>query len=284
MLRQIRAIRRYATLADPHARFHLHPWPNGSPTPEQIFRGATSKNELKAMYQKYVKIYHPDMSTVVHDHQNQVLTPEGKRDRFDQIQHAYEALKNGRGAYSGPRPNPWGGAQATTGRLANQQHFYRHYANSKAFHQAGTWEDYYRMRFNRDPPTQEEIDKNKYSILIGVLLVAALTTSLQVMLAFDKSRQYTRETAIINLQSMQSLDASYNNYDQGLSPLLRLRRFLLYRRTGIDGDTEAMKSEEDEILRNYARKRLSRLEPPTFGNDFKHFHSSMLALPPGRDE
>lgn len=302
----------YATAAgdgikDHHVRQNLHPWPKSKvPAPHEIFiveehsdHEIYSKN-LKSMYQKYIKIYHPDISTklTILDHHSNPILNEQKRTRFDQIQDAYDILKNPsrRMAYKTYTTTTWDGQKYQLSdtfhnyRMANAHRKKYDFKNDEAFWQAGTWEDYYRMKFNREPPTQEELDKNKYNILIGVLVVVSLTTGLQIMLAIDRTKDYNRQTALMNLQAMQSLDATYDNYDQGLSSFLRLRRFLLFRRSamveteqslraqGRDAAADEMrekisddivvnskclnsvKEEEERILKKYAQQRLEKLK------------------------
>lgn len=297
-------------IKDHHVRQNLHPWPKSkTPTPYEIFtvedhndHDVYSKN-LKSMYQKYIKIYHPDISTklTILDHQLNPILNEQKRTRFDQIQDAYDILKNPsrRMAYKTYSTTSWDGEKFRNSQTSSTFHNYRmanahrkkyDFKNDEAFWQAGTWEDYYHMKFNRAPPTQEELDKNKYNILIGVLVVASLTTGLQIMLAIDRTKDYNRQTALMNLQAMQNMDASYNNYDQGLSSFLRLRRFLLFRRSamveteqnlrlqGREDEAEKMrekisddivvnsqhldnlKDEEERILKKYAQQRLDKLK------------------------
>lgn len=126
---------------------------------------------------------------------------------------------------------------------------------------AGTWEDYYKMKYNRAPPTKEELEKNKYKILAGVLLVALLAFSLQIMLALDRTNEYLLQSRLTNLQVMEDLQHSTDNYGDGLQPLDRMRRFLISRRStllmkekgDIVDDTD-LKNQDDELLIKYAQK------------------------------
>lgn len=310
----------YATSAgsdefiDYHKKHELATWPKSkSPTPHEIFNIIDTndqdlyKKQLKSMYQKYIKIYHPDISNnlTILNHENKPLSGEEKRARFDKIQEAYDVLKNPsrRQAYSTYSKTSWDdydykkskrtANDFNTYRMANAHRRKYDFKNDEAFWKAGTWEDYYHMRYNRTPPTQEELDKNKYKILIGVLLVASLTTGLQIMLAINKTEEFNRETALMNLNAIQNIESSYNNYEEGTSRLQRLRRFLLFRRSAmIDKETEYlangneeeakrlrkkihdddvakimqnhkiedMKIEEDKILRKYAQQQVGKFE------------------------
>lgn len=278
-------LRCYATASDPvdhHSKYNLHPWPlSKKPTPYEIF-AINTKNEnlstlefnkiLKKVYSNYVKIYHPDISNNIEilDQNKKPLTSQMKRDRFDQIMAAYDLLKDPRRriAYNRYNSTTWettynpqaGSFEAY--RLANAHRKKYDFHNDEQFWQAGTWEDYYNMRFQRKPPTKEELEKNKYKILAGVLAVTTLVFSLQMMLSFNKSKEMKRQLALSNLKSMQELQRSSDNYGLDTTRFLRLKRFLLQRRSSFinadDVDLEQLKDEDRKLLRKYAQQQVEK--------------------------
>lgn len=256
------SLRRYGV--DHHARHNLKPWPRKSnPLPHELYQSLPKYGDseypkkLKQTYQKYVKIYHPDISqnTVILNEMSQPISEQEKRHRFDCIQRAYETLKN---------PNNYDMNQNAYRDFKSTKVHHKMYERSDKFYQASNWEDLYELRFGRKPPSEEEINANKYKILIGVLLVMSLTTGLQVMLAIDKTNEVHNQTAILNLQSMKAMNDSYENFDEGDSRLQRMKRFLLWRRSGILNKDESLnkekenqlKSEDDQVLKDFARTRL----------------------------
>lgn len=285
--------RYYATRADGdgeidhHKRMNLHPWPNKrNPSPYEIFDlsdGDMSLSQLemnkllKKKYVSYVKLYHPDLSKNLQIyHKGSLLSENIKRQRFDQVQEAYDILKDPRRrvAFRRYTTNNWDEAPRYNQNTApfSKQNYeaYRRaqgHRSSKSFKAdeefwlAGTWEDYYKMKYNRAPPTKEELEKNKYKILAGVLLVALLAFSLQIMLALDRTNEYLLQSRLTNLQVMEDLQHSTDNYGDGLQPLDRMRRFLISRRStllmkekgDIVDDTD-LKNQDDELLIKYAQK------------------------------
>ncbi|KAK6464560.1 hypothetical protein DFJ63DRAFT_317845 [Scheffersomyces coipomensis] len=204
------------------------------------------------------------------------------RHRFDQIQNAYDILKNPRRrvAYNRYSTTNWdqqGQYTQDSSSAFNKDNFeaYRRahahrtnysFENDESFWQAGTWEDYYKMKYGRKPPTKEELDKNKYKILFGVVAVGVLSFGIQVMLAIDSSNEYYAQTRLMNLKSVQDLQNSVDNYGEGSNQIERLRRFLLSRRSSLavkevnepSDSTKTFQDEEDEILVKYAQKRVSK--------------------------
>lgn len=272
------SLRRYATT---HSQYSLHQWPKGvTPSPHEIFsfpenpvsRAAYDK-ALKAMYQKYVKIYHPDAALqrdIIDDHTGKMLSPEQKRARFSAVQSAYELLKDPRNRIAFKRYENTSWADYKRGkttnfeafRMANAHRKKYAYENDPQFWQAGTWEDYYQMRYNRPAPTQEEWDRNKWSILYGVLAVLAIVAALQVMLALEKTDEFNRQTRLMNLRAKADLSSAYENHLEGISSFQRVRRFLLFRRSSLkardEEEDKAQKLEENEILTRYARDQLQK--------------------------
>lgn len=277
--------RRYATEAGRrqvnHTHFDLHAWPKAKrPSPHAIFDMDPSESayktrlefdkKLKSTYKKLVKLYHPDLS-VSHDivEGSSTLLAEAKRARFDEIQKAYELLKDPRKrqAYKKYEHTTWEDykpgktSSFEAYRMANAHRRQYSYENDPKFWHAGTWEDYYQMKWGRSPPTAEELEKNKWKILFRVLAVASVVVVLQIMLALQRTEDFNRQTRLMNLRAEADLKDSYNNYDEGRSQFQRLRRFLLYRRSGLAGrDDESTKQEENEILTRFAKLRLEKLE------------------------
>ncbi|KAK6869241.1 J domain-containing protein 1 [Candida tropicalis] len=237
----------YATAAsedpvDHHKRLGLHEWPTSSnPTAYEIF-GLSSKDMgmsplelnkiLKKRYVSLVKIYHPDTSLVL-KHKGKEIDTDLKRKRFDMIQESYQILKNPRrriaynrfqtttweqqGMYRGHDKGPWSKENFEAHRRANAHRRRYDFKHDEEFWHAATWQDYYQMKYKRAPPTQEELDKNKYKILAGVLLFGAVGFGLQMINAVDNANKYLLETQQLNLKSMKALNDSYDNYGQGHS-------------------------------------------------------------------
>lgn len=281
-------LRTYATSTvlhdDHHRKYDLHPWPKSKkPTPYEIFNLDSSSltlstlelnKLLKGCYVKYVKIYHPDVckNLKLLDDKGREISDEAKRQRYDQIQYAYDVLKDPRRriAYSRYQSLSWeqyGQHKSSfeAYRMANAHRKQYDFQRDEQFWKAGTWEDYYRMRYNKKPPTQEEFDKNKYKILAGVLAVAAVVVTLQIMTALDHAEQYREQVRLKHLHNGQLLRESLENYGQGTTPLLRLRRFLSSRRATLAGQADQQKLDElrendHQIVQKYAQQRLASLE------------------------
>lgn len=268
---------------DPHIKAGLPPWPKSKlPSPKELFDFDTLndinfKNDIKNKYQKYVKIYHPDVSLKLEiKFEGKVLTKEELRQRFDQISSAYEILRDPvkRSAYWRYENSNWSQVHrnnarhkaATGGGTAYQLRAtyerYRQasktagygYQDDEAFWTAGSWEDYYRMKHKREPPTAEEIEKNKYKILAGVIAVATISTVLQYLRAVKKTEEFHAETAYLNKEANADLKGSRNNYEFGTGQLDRMERFLVLRRFNFfdRGDMDKhqdMKNEQDKIMR-----------------------------------
>lgn len=276
------SIRTYATLrAVDHTQYGLHAWPLlKKPLPHEIFAVQDAKNRLdfertlRKTYQNYVKLYHPDVASQheIHGAKGGVLSAEQKRARFDAIQQAYEILKDPRqrAAYNRAQTTTFeqyqGGASGLFDayRKANAHRPKYSYENDPKFWQAGTWEDYYNMRYGRPAPTREEWEKNKWSILWKVLAVASIVVTLQIMLALQRTDEFNRQTRLRNLRANADLTAAYDNYQEGFSRFQRIRRFLLYRRLGLpDRDMDGLKLEENDLLTKYAQERVKKIgEPP----------------------
>ena len=282
----------YATAAsedpvDHHKRLGIHDWPTSSnPTAYEIF-GLSSKDMgmsplelnkiLKKRYVSLVKIYHPDTSLVL-KHKGKEIDTDLKRKRFDMIQESYQILKNPRrriaynrfqtttweqqGMYRGHDKGPWSKENFEAHRRANAHRRRYDFKHDEEFWHAATWQDYYQMKYKRAPPTQEELDKNKYKILAGVLLFGAVGFGLQMINAVDNANKYLLETQQLNLKSMQALNDSYDNYGQGHSEADKVRRFLANRRSTMklkqdhDDEEKLPEPNDDELLRRYAVKRL----------------------------
>ncbi|CAH2351496.1 j domain-containing protein 1 [[Candida] railenensis] len=267
---------RKKSTTDPHIRLGLPPWPDSvNPSPKEIFGFDTMNIPdfdvfIKRKYQTYVKVYHPDVSSKYEiTHRNdEVLTVESKRQRYDQItsaynilrdpqrRHAYWRFENSTTNYS-QRPRPQASqseASFQRFRQASARRTAYSYQNDEAFWQAATWEDYYKMKYKREPPTAEEIEKNKYKILAGVLAVGFISAILQYLYALKRTDDFHAEQALMNLRASDNLEGSKKNYDYGTgSQGDRLKRFLLSRRFNFmdKGDIETstrMKEEEEKIM------------------------------------
>ncbi|EDK42710.1 conserved hypothetical protein [Lodderomyces elongisporus NRRL YB-4239] len=306
--RSSRFAKNYATLADGpvdhHKRLDLHDWPSSkNPTAYEVF-GLTSKDVgmsnlelhkiIKQKYVKLVKLYHPDTSLDLIDEYGDKMSEKTKRKRFDLIQESYDILKNPRrrGAYNrfqtthweqqgpvnrerGPDGQPYTTASFEAFRRANAHRTRFDFKRNEEFWSAGTWNDYYQMKYKRPPPTKEEFEKNKYKILAGVLAVGFLAFALQIMGAIDRTNQYLAETHRMNLQSMKDLNQSYaggaGNLDE-YSEAENVRKFLISRRStirlkqeekrndGSDIDFFAEREEpsDDDLLMRYAKGRVNK--------------------------
>lgn len=262
-----------------HAELKLHPWPHGkTPLPHEIFGllDADCNNKLaydravRRTYQKLVKLYHPDLSALcdIANNDGTVLLEKQKKKRFLEVQGAYEALKNSRHrqAYNRAQTTSWADyKRGQTGsfdayRMANAHRRKYSFQNDPKFWQAGSWEDYYQMRYGRLAPTREEWEKNKWAILWKVLAAASIVVTLQVMLALEKTDEFNRQTRLMNLRANADLSEAYTNYDEGLTRFQRIRRFLLFRRLGLsDRDTDGTKIEENDILTKYAQDQVKKM-------------------------
>ena len=274
------ARRNSSEAGDAHSRYNLHPWPNSRrPTPFEIFNIHEKDHNLptsefnkilRLVFTGYMKIYHPDVSRsrTVFDNKNRELSPEQKKERFDQIINSYDILKNPRRriAYTKYSDTSWDAYRPNASsfeayRMANVHRSKYAFENDEQFWHASNWEDYYKRRFNRPPPTKEELEKNKYKILAGVLAVAAISTGLQFMLAVKRADEFKKEIELLNLEASKNLQESKNNYGQGTTRFQRLRRFLIQRRSSLDLDDETMekiRQDEHDILVRYARKQVGK--------------------------
>ncbi|KAG7665451.1 JID1 [[Candida] subhashii] len=291
----ITSIAHYATAAnedpelDHHKRLDIHPWPKTKdPTPYEIFNLGEQdkklstkelKKILKKTYLAYVKLYHPDTSLVIH-HKGKPLSSEEKKKRFELVQKAYDILKDPRRriAYERYQTTSW--EQQT--RMPDpadgfsKEHFeaYRRanafrgkysFENNEEFWRAATWEDYYRARYKRPAPTVEELEKNKYKILYGVLAVGAIAFALQISRAVDRVNERLLDQQKLNLKTMRALNESYDNYGMGEKEADRVRRFIAARRANLVGKFDATISEfstpqeEDRhALVQYAKKKVKK--------------------------
>ncbi|KAI5969954.1 JID1 [Candida margitis] len=281
--------RMYATSSndfiDHHKRLDLHGWPTSkTPTPYEVF-GLSSKDigmsrielnkVLKLRYVKLVKIYHPDTSLDLTDNYGKALSDEQKRKRFDLIQESYDILRNARrrvaynrfkttsweqqGPYN-PSSEPFSKEGFEAYRRANAHRARYDFSRDEAFWSAGTWNDYYQMKYQRPPPTKEDLEKNKYKILFGVLAIGALAFGLQIMSAIDRTNQYLVETHKMNLKSMRDLNQSYEG-DGSYSEADNVRKFLIGRRTTMRSKKDEFREEEpsdDELLHKYAKGRVDK--------------------------
>jgi hypothetical protein len=239
------------------------------------------KKVIKGVYLKYMKIYHPDISRniEIHDALGNLLNDEQKRARFDQIQNAYDILKDPRrriayrryassswdkddgrgGVYSGfdyNKATPFEAFRNTSAHSARYD-----FSKNEAFWKAGTWDDYYRMTHQRPPPTMKEINKNKIKILIGVVAVAVLVFALQLMLAIEKTNEYIRQTKVQNLKAMKDLNQSYGSPDS--TQLQRLNRFLVDRRATLvnhGANEQEVKDQDNQLLSEFARRQVRKFE------------------------
>ncbi|EGW35149.1 uncharacterized protein SPAPADRAFT_58335 [Spathaspora passalidarum NRRL Y-27907] len=268
-----------------HRRLDLHDWPTSKdPTPFEIFNLKQKdmgmpqlelKRHIKRHYLAYVKLYHPDTSLTIHE-KGEELSAEEKRRRFDQIQQAYDLLKDPRRrvAYSryqtartrgptyGPAQHGYTKEHFEAYRAANAQRRQYDFQNNEEFWQAGTWEDYYRMKYKREPPTKEEFEKNKYKILAGVIAFGALGFALQIVNTYNRTNEMLLDSQKRTLKSMHDLNEHSDNFGQGNSEADGLRRFLVSRRTSLkskkyDEDTEPEPNDK-ELLVKYAKKRVGQ--------------------------
>lgn len=265
-----------SSIQDHHTKFELPPWPKSKdPAPVDIFHLSTNdfklsqrdfNKHIKTIYNKYLKIYHPDIlnQQSIYDENQKLMTDPMKRARFDSIQQAYEILRDPkrRVAYSRSQNTSWESYSKTQSsfdayRMANAHRKQYDFKQDEDFWKAGTWEDYYNMKYGRAPPTQEEFDKNKYKILIGVLTIAAITTSIQLMLAFENYNNTKYQLQLQDLALMQDSNNNYNLRGELNTRFSSIRRMLLHRRSGIEDDELLRVREEEDarVLTEYARMK-----------------------------
>lgn len=275
--------RRYATSSKrriDHSHFGLSKWPKSkAPSPHEIFGMDASESAysnrhefdkaLKSTYKKLVKLYHPDLSVNHEVIENDLELLAGtKRQRFEEVQKAYEVLKDPRKRIAQRRYEntsfrdfkPGQTSSFEAYRMANAHRRQYSYEQDPHFWHAATWEDYYKAKWGRRPPTREEFEKNKWKILYRVLAVAAVAFVLQVMMALERAEEYNRQARITSLHARAGLDNAYNNYDEGTLRFQRIRRFLLYRRLGLpDRDDIKAKQEENDMLTRYAQQQVAKI-------------------------
>lgn len=282
--------RMYATAAGKplsHALANLHPWPKATkPAPHEIFgigqndsyRNDAVRKQVRATYKKYVKLYHPDLAVaneVVGD-DGKVLLMEQKRGRFDAVKHAYESLCNPNQPAVMPRYPTGFTERRSAGHGARFDYAFRKARDTRnktfyneQFWQAATWEEFYKMKYNREPPTMEQIEENKWKILKWVVAFTAVYAVLQMMIAFERTNEYNRQTRLMNLQANAHLAESYASPPAGgsdLTQLGRIKRFLLHRSLSLT-DEERLNT-NNEMLIKYAQ------------DSHGHRADDMLALPP----
>lgn len=265
-----------------HHKYSLPPWPKGKdPTPYEIFHIEESEKSLstlefnkviKARYMKYVKVYHPDVSkhTEILDRKTgRVFTSERKRYRFDMIVNAYEILKDPkrRLAYRKYDEALWQNYDPkkhegtfNAYRQANAHRGQYGFGKDETFWHAATWEDYYRMKHGRAPPSMEELEKNKWKILWAVLAVMTLTGTVQTMWALDRANEYVRSLNMRHNLAAEQYERARDNYGEGDGQLDRVKRFLVNRRANSDDPLvlEARETDDNELLVTYAQKRVAK--------------------------
>lgn len=266
-----------------HSHYNLHPWPNSvNPSPYEIFDtskipSSDLKKHIRLTYKKYVKLYHPDLaaSNDILDNDGQVLLKEQKRARFNEIRDAYEHLcdplkpaimrrynqgTSSSGPGSGPSApynSPFGKGNGSASEWpftskANRQQFY----NDLEFWRAGTWEEYYRMKYNKEPPTREQIEANKWKIFRWVVAFTVVYSALQFLLAMERANEYNRQARLRTLKADSHLAKSYGNYgDDDLTQLGRIKRFLVHRNLSLL--EEDRKKVNEEMLMKYAQRSYS---------------------------
>lgn len=306
-----------------HAHYDLHPWPkSGNPSPHDLFcTSRVPKNGLKQhvrlTYKKYLKLYHPDLasSNDVLSDTGEVLLSKEKRERFNVIKDAYERLTAPQQAASMPQyrqsstsytssTNNYSGSTSSFGGSSwNAENTYSdpgaHYASrsnsfrrqfykDEAFWQAGTWEEYYRMKYQKEPPTKEQIEANKWKILKWVASFTVVYCALQLLLAMERAKEYNRQIHLQNLQANSHLTNSYTNHgDEDLSQEGRLKRFLVHRSLSLS--EEDRKGANEELWMKYAQmSRNGKVSNDFLGSNQSHELELVpidapLALPPPQE-
>ncbi|KAG7192535.1 J domain-containing protein 1 [Scheffersomyces spartinae] len=265
-----------------HLNFNLPPWPKGKdPTPYEIFHIEESEKKLstlefnkliKTRYMKYVKVYHPDVckhSEILDRKTGNSFSLERKRQRFDMVVNAYDVLKDPkrRLAYIRYDEALWQNYDPkkhegtfNAYRQANAHRRQYGFSHDETFWHAATWEDYYRMKHGRAPPSMEELEKNKWKILWGVLAIMTLTGTVQTMWALDRANDYIRTLNLKHSLASEQYELAKDNYGEGDGQLDRVKRFLVNRRANFDDPQflEARETGDNELLTTYARKRVTK--------------------------
>ena len=266
--------RTYATAhnAISHKSSLLHPWPTAlKPTPHEIFgispndsyRNNAVRAHVRATYRKFLKLYHPDLAfgNDVVDDAGRLLLAEQKRWRFNAIRIAYDSLCNPQTA--APMPRYRQGFHASPSELKSAAHGARFdYAfrkardlrsstHNEAFWQAATWEEFYKMKYNREPPTMEQIEENKRKILKWVVAFVAVYTVLQMMLAIEKADETKRQTRLMNMLAAGHLSDAYANHGLDLTQLGRIKRMLVQRSLSLP--EEKRLADNKDMLIKYAQ-------------------------------
>lgn len=250
--------RTYATYKKQHTHAHygLHPWPNLTrPAPHHIFDCECAPNHNRAhvrlTYRKYVKLYHPDLSCsneVVDELGNLLLTEEKLR-RFSEIKEAYENLCNSKShvpfsRYLTHQTDPPFDSSYNSAYSHQQR---KKYYKDQIFQQAGTWEEFYRMKYDREPPTMAEIEANKWKILKWVAAFVVVYTVLYILVALEHAKDYDRQTRFQNMRANAHLMKAYDNHGQDTTQLERVKRFLVHRNLSLPDEERRNAYDEASI-------------------------------------
>ncbi|KAL3228994.1 J domain-containing protein 1 [Nakaseomyces bracarensis] len=243
-------------------------WPKKQdPTPYEIF-GLSHGNyvdirKLKKEYHKYVKLYHPDLSThvqirkagLLNSHHAmelsstgaQFLTNEEKIQRFKLVSQAYEILKDPvkKSLYDSMRTGwgatgrPYGPGGAQSAYYASSAAYNNFSDQSYAYWNAGTWEDVHKYQNN----SGQKLDPWTLLIWFGGLLICMEGSSL-----LSRVEDTLTEKSITEDNIEVDLGQCYINYGLDTDKWSRLRRFLWFRtfnmyRSKDDLDREAVKNE-----------------------------------------
>ncbi len=296
--------------------YSLPHWPTSlSPTPYEIF-GTTPETfdikKIKKVYHQLVRIYHPDSSISLHNnnynlndkiskshlnlHSTNITntnTTKLKLDRFKKITSAYEILRDDqkRRLYDRYKTGwEYSGSPTSRSRNTNTNRYTKSpYMNDPEYWNAGTWQDFQRMKDRKDGKTKDY----KWPIL-GVLLFLSISFSyIQLM--------HMIESGAFGARGSGGHGKRYGNtqYQESLRAIQREQDNLKYSRdVGDDVDDELI-AKQERIQRFLERREqefklkdeLRRLQHGNLNNNVNNninnddkFTGNTLLITDGKDK
>lgn len=275
----------------------IHSYPTASkPTPYEVLnipasdKHSISKKELKQLFFKLAKIYHPDSSHAygypIDKTSDKLLDQATKDERFKKILSAYNLLKNPISKSNYDKYNiGWsdGTNLRTNPNMYNPssneyRNFYRsnasgpYYKTSFTGYETGTWEDRYQYGYDRaygfesdkswtssqTGDFKEEFLKNKKTIFLSLFLMFSVYGMLQLshlylyddLIGENYNTSLSASNVDVHEKSEQDLFHAYTNYGFGDSKQDRIERFLWWRQLTMTFNLTDVK----EVLENFYKR------------------------------